>query len=139
MKYKQGIEYEAGTHMDQVANRLMLPQLCICFHEYMNNKGRVLAGTEDPKQVPQLLTHYYNGLSIPVQECQGEGTVIPHACGQLSSHSGREVTQVPIVHAYDGGNDQWPLMVPMMGGLLRDWKGSSASVTMSRKYMKLQW
>ena len=45
--------------MDQVASRLMLPQLPVRFYEYMKIKGRVLAAPVDPKQVGQFLTHYY--------------------------------------------------------------------------------
>ena len=58
--------------------------------------------------------------------------------GQLWSHPGREVTQGPIGYEYDGGNEQRAPMVPLMGGLWGDWKGSSAFVTMSIKSMKLQ-
>ena len=80
LKHKQAAEYEAGTLMDQVASRLMLPQLPVHFYEYMKIKARVLVAPVHPKQVGQFLTHYYHGLCIPVQEFQGEGTVNQHAC-----------------------------------------------------------
>ena len=65
--------------MYQVASRLMLPQLPVRFYEYMKIKGRVLAAPVDPKEVAQFLTHYYHGLTILVQEFQGESTDNQHA------------------------------------------------------------
>ena len=57
LKHKQVAEYEAGIPMDQVASRLMLPQLPERFYEYMKIKGRVLAAPVDPNQAEQFLTH----------------------------------------------------------------------------------
>jgi len=79
LQNKQAAEDQEGTLMNELASKLMIPQLPGRFYEYLKLSKRLSAAPVHPLQIGQFLTHYYHGLPIPLPEFQDDGIVKHYA------------------------------------------------------------